>query len=140
MPPGRNRDAERSGEVDEKHWLDEVGSEVVKRLVAQDARVVDHDRKAAELLQRLLDDALASLSGGHGVVVGNGLASGRPDLLDHLRRWIGVTGEVVDHDPRAATRQLQGVAAAPAAAGPGDYRNVAVESQWRGWGRHLRPS
>jgi hypothetical protein len=32
------------------------------------------------------------------------------------------------------------VAAAQAAAATGDYRNVAVESQWRGCGCHLRPS
>jgi hypothetical protein len=112
----------------------------VKRFVAQDAGVVDHDRETAEFVQRLLNDALASFNSGDVIVVGNGHASAGSDLSDHARGWGGVPAEVVDDNARAATSELQRMAAAEPATGAGHYRNVAIEFKWRACDCHVRPS
>ena len=134
MAPRGAAHVERAGEVDEKYRLDQVGREVVERFVAQDARVVDDDREAAELVQRVLDYALPSLGSGDVVVVGDRGAAGGVDLLDHGRGRVGIAGQVVDDDASAAPRKLEGVAAAEPTARAGDDRNVTVE------GQHVRPS
>ena len=85
---------------------------------------------------RRLHDGLAALGRGDGVGVGDGLAAGGLDLVDdRLRRAVLAAGavdgaaEVVDHDQRAARGQQQGVLAAQPAAGAGDDRYLAVESE-----------
>src|SRR5437879_9551619 len=57
LTPGRNGDVEGSREVDEKYRRHQVRGEVVERPVAQDPGVVYDDRKTAELVHSLLDDA-----------------------------------------------------------------------------------
>jgi hypothetical protein len=114
--------------------VEQVGV-VVERLVAQDAGVVDDDVDRAERLDRGGDDGLAALGGGDAVAVGDGLAAEGLDLADHV---VGRTlaaavarhraTEVVHDDARAAAGELERVRPAQAAAGAGDDRDLAVES------------
>ena len=115
--------------------LDHLGGEVVERLVTQDAGVVDDDVDGAERVDRGLDDSLAAVSGGHRVGVGHGLATEIDDLLGDPLGRSGVatlaadgTAEVVDHEPGAASGELERMFTAEAAAGAGDDRDLAVES------------
>ena len=137
VDPGRAGDVERALEVHVEHRVDQVGRHVVERLVAQDAGVVDDDVDLAERVDGGLDDGLAALGRGDGVVVGHGLAAGRLDLVDDLsarprRRTAGAVdraAEVVDDDQRAALGEQERVGAAEAAAGAGDDRDLAVEPE-----------
>ena len=59
----------------------------------------------------------AALGGGHAVVVGDGLAAGRLDLVDHLLGGglgaagaVGGAAEVVDHEQGAPLGEVEGVA------------------------------
>src|ERR1700737_79010 len=69
MTPGRNGDIEGSREVDEEYWRPQARGGVGERPVAQDPGVVYDDRKTAELVHSLVDDALAAFSGCHAVAV-----------------------------------------------------------------------
>ena len=91
-----------------EHRVDEVGTHVVERLVAQDAGVVDDDVDGAERVDRGLHDALAAVGRGDRVGVRDGLAARGLDLVDDElcgalvgARSVDGTAEVVHHDERA---------------------------------------
>lgn len=54
------------------------------RTVPDDPGVVDHDVHPSDVVDRGLDDALATGHGGDGVVARDGLAPGRPDRPHRL--------------------------------------------------------
>ena len=104
-----------------------------ERDIAEDAGVVDDDVDAAERVDRGLDDLVAVLDR---VVVGDRLAAGGLDLLDHLvggRRALALAvdaaAEVVDHDARAARREQESVGPTEAVAGTGHDGDAIVETQ-----------
>ena len=105
----------------------------MKALVAQNARVVDDDVDAAEVLDRRVDDRLTSFGGGDRIHVGDRAPAGRGDLVDHdLRGGPGtqtmhVDAKVVD-DHRRAAGQFLGVGAAQAVPGSGDDGDLLVEA------------
>src|SRR5690606_13226704 len=114
------------------------GRQVVERLVAQDAGVVDHDVDAAERVERALHDRGAALGRGDAVGVGHRLAAERLDLADDLRGRAGGgagpgdgTAEIVDDDTRSPGRELERVGPPEASTGSRDDRNLAVESELR---------
>ena len=81
--------------------------------------------------------AAPPVGGGHGVGVAHRLAARGADLGDDLlgrgRRAAGAVdraAEVVHHDQRAPPGELECVAAAETAAGPGDDRDLSVEGEW----------
>ena len=55
--------------------------------VAQDAGDVDQDVELAELLDRLIDEPLAARHARDIHVIGDRLAAGGHDLLDHIVGW-----------------------------------------------------
>ena len=120
-----------------EHGVEERGLHVLERLVPEDSGVVDDDVHLAERVDRRLHDGLAAFRGGHGVGVGHGLTAGRRDLVDHVLgrprhrpRAIDGPPEVVDDDACASLCKDHRVLAAEAAAGTGDDREVAVESEF----------
>ena len=101
--------------------------------VAQDAGHVDEDVQPAELVEGLLDHALAAIDVGDSVEVRDGLAAGGADLVgDVLRRTgvrlraVDVHAEVVDDDAGAFLGKELGDAAPDAAARSGDYRDASI--------------
>ena len=98
--PGRLGDVERALQVHVEHRVHQVGLHVVERLVAQDARVVDDDVDRAVGVERGLHDGLAALGGGDGVGVGDGLAAGGLDLVDHVLGGALVAAAAVDRRRR----------------------------------------
>src|SRR5262249_13541637 len=106
-----------------------------KRLVAQDAGVVDEDVDRVEGLDRVADDALRALSVADGAAVGNGLAAERLDLRDHVVRRLARAAAAIDrgaeavhHDTGTRARELQRVSPAEPSAGPGYDRDLPVEA------------
>ncbi len=102
--------------------------------VAQDAGVVDDDVELAEVVDRAIDDSFGSLEVGDALEVGDRLAAGGSDFLDHvLRRGarlpgaVEVTAEVIHDHLGAVLGQQQRLFAPDAAAGAGDYRNFACQ-------------
>ena len=136
VDPRRLGDVERAAEVDVEDGVDEVGGEVLERLVAEDAGVVDDDVDAPEGVDCGLHDRRSALGRGDRVGVGDRFAAGGLDLVDHLLRRPGVgagavdrAAEVVDHDQRTAGREQQRVLTAEATTRPRDDRHLAVESE-----------
>ncbi len=132
------RHVERAAQVDVDHRVDEIRGHVVEALVAQDAGVVHHDVDAPEGVERGLDDGLPAFGRGHGVGVGDGLAPGGFDLVDHLLGRARVTARTVDratdvvHDDECApAREQDRMFTAEPAARAGDDRHLAVESEVR---------
>ena len=134
--PGRLGDVEGAAEVHVEHRVHLVGRHVLERRVAQDAGVVDDDVDLAEGVDGRLHDRRAALGRGDAVVVGDGLAAGRLDLVDDLLGGrlgaagaVGGAAEVVDDDERAPLGEVEGVRPAEAAAGARDDRHLAVEPE-----------
>ena len=119
-----------AGEVSDLH--------LGEALVAQDAGVGDQHVDAAPLGHGALDHGGdAGIVGDRGAV-GDGFAAGlgdlRHDRLGRRRRSaraVERAAQIVDHDLRAAPRELERVAAAQAAAGAGDDDDLAVEANVR---------
>jgi hypothetical protein len=136
MLPGRPRHVEGARQVDLQHGLEQVGREIVKGTVAEDAGVVHDYVDPTERLDRPLHHRGPLFRRRDAVVVGDRLAPCSSDLLDHQ---VGraraaatprdVSADVVDHDARPAPRQLQRMGAAQAPAGAGHDGDVAVEAQ-----------
>ena len=125
------------------HRTPQIGGHVVERLVTQDAGVVDDDVDASEGVQRGLYDRRAALGRGDRVGVGDGLATGRLDLVDDSFRGslvaagaVDGTAEVVHDDQRPTGRHQQRVLAAEASAGARDDRHLAVETKSISHGEH----
>src|SRR5436309_9071114 len=102
--------------------------------VAQDAGAGDERIEAAPGLERRADDARGAVPGGDRLGVGDGLAAGAADLLDHVeggaaRRRAAVERDaVVVHDhPRALGGEPDGDAPSDAAARAGHDRDAAGE-------------
>lgn len=117
------------------HAVDQVPVGVfhlVKGLVAQDARVVDHHIDAPVGVQRLLNDVRAV---GHRVMIGNRLATGLANLLHHpvgcgtVRALaLGAATQVVDHHSGAMAGEQQGMGTPQSAAGPGHDHDLVFEA------------
>ena len=114
----------------------QLAGHVAERLVAQDSGVVDDDVDTTEGVDRRLHDRRSALRGRHRVGVGDRLAAGRRDLVDDELGGADVgagavdrAAEVVDDDECAARGEQQGVLLAEAAAGAGDDRHLAVETE-----------
>ena len=142
MLPRRLGDVEGAAQVDVDDRIEELGVHVAERLVAQDPGVVDHDVDTTEGVDGGLDDRRAALWRGDGVAIGDRLATRRRDFVDdELGRAdicacaVDRPAEVVDHHEGASRREEEGVLLAEAAAGTGDDRNLAVETElsheWR---------
>ena len=108
---------------------------LVERLVAEDGGVGDHRIEATPFVHRLLGEAGGAFDGGDRLGVGHRLATGRPDLADHLLGQAGIaaaaegmTAQVVHHHPRAPAGELECVATAHPATGSGHDDDVAVEA------------
>ena len=106
---------------------------VHEHAVAEDARVVDEDVQAAELVDRLLDHPLRAGEVGDVLAVRDRFAAERLDLADDVvsrafvRAFAGERGaEVVDDDLRARAR-AQRVLAADSTAGAGDDRDLPTQ-------------
>src|SRR3546814_14022240 len=82
--PGGQRDPECSVEVDLDDRVEQVGGQVVERLVSPDAGVVHHDVDPSVGVERRLPDRLAALLGGHGALFCDGFAAGGVDLVGDL--------------------------------------------------------
>ena len=122
--------------MDVEHRVDQVGGHVVKRLVAEDAGIVDDDVNLAVGVGGGLDDRFASFRSSDRVGVGNGVTTGCGDLVDNqLRcalvtaRTVDGTAEVVHHDECTSCRHHQCVLPTQATAGAGDDCYFAVESK-----------
>jgi hypothetical protein len=107
---------------------------VRQHAVAQDPGVVHEDVQVAECLDRLVDHPSGTVEVGDVVVVGDGLAAGRLDLVDDLLGGCGVgTGAVPaaaavgDDDLRAIRGEQQRVLAADPAASACDYGDAVLE-------------
>ena len=127
---------EGAAQMDVDDRIEELGVHVGERLVAQDPGVVDHDVDTTEGVDGGLHDRRAALGRGDGVAIGDRLATRRRDLVDdELRRAdicagaVDGAAEVVDDHEGASRREEEGVLLAEAAAGPGDDRNLAVETE-----------
>ena len=135
MDPCRLGHVERATKVNVEHRVDEVGSHVVERLVAQDACVVDDDVDLAERIDRGLHDCGAAFGGGNAVGVGNCLAARSADFVDDkvsgalvAAGAIDRTTEVVDHDEGATRRHQECMLAAKATACASNDCYLAVKS------------
>ena len=135
--PRRLGDVEGALQVHVDHRVDQVGCHVGERPVAQDAGVVDDDVDAPEGVDGRLHDRLAALDRGDRVGVGDGHPAGGGDLLDDRLCRAGAragavdgAAEVVHHHQRPAGGQQQGVLATQPAAGAGDDRYLAVETEF----------
>ena len=102
--------------------------------VAQDTGVVHDDVELAEGIAGALDDAFGRLEVGDAVAVGDGLATGLLDVVDDLLSrtltragTVEMCAEIVDDDLGAVLGHQQSLFAADAAAGSGDYSNLAFE-------------
>ena len=107
-----------------------------KTFVAQNAGVVHQNVHAAPGIHRLLHHGLNGIKVGDGRAIGNRLAAGRNDLVDHgLRRADGAAGavartaQVIHHHFRAARGQCQRVLLAQPATGSGDDGDATLEIQ-----------
>ncbi len=114
----------------------QLGRHVVKRLVAQDAGVVNHDVDLAVGVDRGLHDAFAAFGCAHRVVVRHRLAARRLDLAHDsfgrgLRgpRAVNRPAEVVYDHERTALGQIECVRATKAAAGARHDCHFAVETE-----------
>ncbi len=121
-------------DVDDR--IEQVGGQVVKGLVAEDAGVVDDDVDAVEGVERGLYHRFATSGGRNAVAVGDRLAAEVADFPgDRLcRSGVGAlavdrTAEIVDHHARAARGQQQGVLPAQPSAGAGHDRDLPVKSE-----------
>ena len=81
--PRRTADVERATELRVDHRVELRLGELAERRHAHLTGVVDDDIDGAERVERGVDDGAAALGRRDGVAVGDGLAAGRPDLLDH---------------------------------------------------------
>ena len=142
--PRRLGDVEGAAQVDIDDRVEQLGVHVGERLVAQDPGVVDHDVDATEGVDGGLHDRRAALGRRHRVGVGDRLAAGRGDLVDDQLGGADVgagaidgAAEVVDDDEGAPRGEKQGVLLAESAAGTGDDRNLAVETELSHESRNL---
>ena len=76
-------DVERATELRVDHRVELRLGELGERRHAHLTRVVDHDVDGAERVEGGVDDGAATLGRRDGVAVGDRLAAGGPDLLDH---------------------------------------------------------
>ena len=111
--------------------------ELREGLVAQDARVVHDDVDLAEVVERGLDDRLATFGRCDRIVVSDRRAAGFGDLLHDLvghaatgARAVCRTAEIVDDDLAAALCELEGIGLAEATAGAGDDCDAIVEANF----------
>jgi hypothetical protein len=107
----------------------------VEGLVAQHARIVDHDVDRAEGIDRGLDDVGGARRVSDRIVVRHGLAARRLDLRhDLVGRGMPATlaidraARIVHHHLGAAAGQQQRMRAAEAIAGTGDDGDAIVEA------------
>ena len=91
--------------MDLEHGVPFVHAHLVKKTVAQDARIVHHHIDTAKVLDRRLDDARSPRSIRYAVGVGGGLTTHGQDLMQHLVGRAGIltlarhgTTQVIDHD------------------------------------------
>ena len=77
-----------------------------RHAVAEDAGVVDQHVEVAERVDRGVDHALGAVPVGDVVAVGDGLAAGGGDLVDHLRGRRRVGAAAVGLPPRSLTTTL----------------------------------
>ncbi|MCY1430324.1 hypothetical protein D9M71_462690 [compost metagenome] len=131
---GRLGDVDGTLEVNIDERVENLVVDVLEGGVAQVTGVVDDDIDPAEAVQCRLHDAFAAGAGAHGVVVRDGLATGRSDFLDYLVRHalgaaapIKAAAQVVHDYGGAPGAELQRVGAAQAASGAGDYGNSVLE-------------
>ena len=125
----------RSEEVDLHDELEILGRHVVEGLVAQHARVVHNDVDRAEGIDGGLHDVGGRRGLGDGIVVGDGDAAGRLDLVDHLVGRGMTAPFAVDRATRivhdhlgAAAGQQQRMRAAEPVARAGDDGDAIVEA------------
>ena len=118
----------------------EVPREVVrvglgKACPCDDARVVDQDVEAPELLDRRIDERLRAGNRGHVARVGDGRSASGDDLGSGAGRWFGVRSnaldratQVVDDDAGAPVGEQECMGATDAASRARDHRDAALES------------
>ena len=115
--------------------LEVVGVDLGHAGPSDDARIVDKDVDAPELLDRGGDERLRSLGRSDVAGVGDGGAAGGGDLGYDRGRGLGVgavslhrAAEVVDDDARAAFGEQPRVGAADPASRAGDDGDASVET------------
>ncbi|MNS70404.1 hypothetical protein D3C72_1037470 [compost metagenome] len=91
------------------HFLDDVVPGV--------AGVVDDDIDATKAVHGGFDEAVGEVCSGDATHTGDGVATGSTNLGDHFFGRSGI--QVIDHDFRAVTGQLQGDATTDATTGTG---------------------
>ncbi len=120
-------------QVDLQHCVEVLDAHVEDRVVTDDARVVDEDVEAAELIDGLRDHLACLVIVGHVRVVGCRLAAAGLDDVDGQVRVATRSlardrpAQIVHDHGRAVLRQLQSVTAADAVPRSGDDRNLAVQ-------------
>ena len=128
-------DREVTLQVHGDHRVPLLLGHVEAETIAEDAGVVDHDVETAVVVERLVDQRLATGPRRDVVDVGHRIAAGGDDLVDHLLgrprvgpRSIGRATHVVDHHAGAFARQKLRLFPADAAPGTGHQRHLAVEA------------
>ncbi|MNT41603.1 hypothetical protein D3C72_1779670 [compost metagenome] len=106
-----------------------VGAHLGEGLVAQDARIVDQDVDAPPDVHRARRHGLHGGAVADVASVGDGVAARGPDLA---RDRLGRAPEVVDHDPAAARRQSQCMAAAQPLTRAGHDGDAFIETNAHG--------
>jgi hypothetical protein len=108
---------------------------LLEGLVAEHARIVDHDVDRAEGIHGCLDDVGRGLRIGHRIVIRHGLAARRLDLGNHLVGGgmiaafaVDGAARIVHHNLGAAAGQQQRMRAAQPIAGAGHDGDAIVEA------------
>ena len=121
-----------------EHGVEVFLTHLHERAVAHNARVVHEDVDFSERVDGGPDDPFRAGEVRHRVVVGNGLAPERLDLLAHLRRRvflgpppIEADSDVVDHDLGALAGHAQRELTSDAPPRAGHDRDASVEQSHR---------
>ncbi|MNP41866.1 hypothetical protein D3C76_1355920 [compost metagenome] len=111
-------------QVHTHHRVPVIFRQAQKQPVTQHPGIVDQHVHLAERRQRGLDDALCMLQGSNVITVGDGLATRRQDLPNHIAgRFVT---NIVDHDIRPLGSEGQRIGATEAATCTGDNYRTTV--------------